>query len=307
MNALGGDIGVESTLGKGSCFWFTLGFELGDEDAISLGHQAVRTIRSTEAGARSILLVEDNEISRLVGKSFLENMGHRVTLATDGRQAIGIVQSDDIDAVLMDISMPEMDGIDATKCIRALPDPDKCGVPIIAMSAHVFSSEIDDHLKAGMNAFVGKPMSPERLEDVLAEVLLGEKAQPRPPRVAEPLDAQDPVSVARETLAEDLKILGLDRTGRMVELFFESTPVRVRELGTAIESGDFESIRFAAHGLKSSAGSLGLTRLVGRLDALEAAANDGNAEELEDLYEGFDALYEQSTRLLTQTWEALRS
>ena len=125
--------------------------------------------------------------------------------------------------------------------------------------------------------------------------------------MAEPLDGKDSVSVARETLAEDLKVLGPDRTGRMVELFLESTPVRVRELGTAIETGDFESIRFAAHGLKSSAGSLGLTRLAGRLDALEAAASDGKAEELGHLYEGFDALYEQSTRLLTRAWEALRS
>ncbi len=200
-----------------------------------------------------------------------------------------------------------MDGIDATKCIRALPDPDKRAVPIIAMSAHVFSSEIDDHLKAGMNAFIGKPMSPDRLEDVLAEVLLGEEMGARSPRRVESVDLNAPVFVARETLAEDLKILGPDRTGRMVELFLENTPVRVRELGAAIETGDFESIQFAAHGLKSSAGSLGLVRLVGRLDAFEAAASGRKAEELGDPYQGFDALYEQSTRLLTQTWEALRS
>lgn len=144
VNALGGDIGVESTLGEGSRFWFTLGFELGDEDAVSRADQAARTLRFRKVGARSILLVEDNEINRLVGKSLLENMGHRVTLATDGCQAVEAVQSNDFDAVLMDISMPEMDGIEATKRIRALPDPDKRGMPTIAMSAHVFRSEIDD-------------------------------------------------------------------------------------------------------------------------------------------------------------------
>jgi two-component system sensor histidine kinase TorS len=307
VDTLGGDIGYESRLGEGSRFWFTLGFEMGNEEAISLAHRPSPNVRFEEVGERAILLVEDNEVGRIVGKSFLESMGHRVTLAEDGRQAVDAVKREHFDAVLMDISMPDMDGMDATRCIRALHDPDKRAVPIIAMSAHVFSSEIDDHLKAGMDAFIGKPISPEQLEHVLAEVLLGEKVEPRARRIAEPLEAKDPVRVARETLAEDFKILGPDRTERMVELFLESTPVRVRELGAAIEIGDFESIRFAAHGLKSSAGSLGLTRLVGRLDALEVAASRRKAEELGDLYQGFDVLYEQSARLLTQTWEALRS
>ena len=307
VNALGGEIGFDSVLGEGSRFWFTLGFEVGDQEAVSSTPRISHGVHLEELGARSILLVEDNDINRLVAKSFLENMGHRVVMAGDGRQAVEAVQHEDIDAVLMDISMPEMNGIDATKCIRALPDPEKRALPIIAMSAHVYSSEIDDHLAAGMNAFIGKPMSPARLEDVLAGVFLGKGAGAGRQRPAEILELKDPVCVARETLTEDLKFLGPERTARLVELFLESTPVRVRELGAAIENGDLESIQFAAHGLKSSAGSLGLTRLAGRLDALEAAAGDGKAEELGDLYQGFDALYEQSTRLLTKTWAALRS
>ncbi len=303
VTALGGDIGVDSEAGAGSRFWFTLAFEPGDEAAVSGLARVGYQIESGKLAARTVLVVEDNEVNRLVAKSFLETMGHEVTLACDGRAALEAVEEDRYDVVLMDISLPGMDGIEATRRIRALPDPVKRAVPIIAMSAHVFTSEIDEHLQAGMNAFIGKPMSPQRLEGVLAEVLTGEGRAIRTDATARPPADAD---AARETLAEDLRLMGPERTARMVELFLETTPSRVRELGVAIAAADFTATSFTAHNLRNSAGSVGLLRLAQHLEGMEAAAKARRTVDLADLFDSFDALYQDSTELLSETWRALR-
>jgi len=301
--ALGGDIGVESEAGAGSRFWFTLTFEPGDEAAVSELARVGYQLEAGKLAARAILVVEDNEVNRLVAKSFLESMGHEVTLAADGREALEAVDRDRYDVILMDISLPGMDGVEATRRIRALADPQKRAVPIIAMSAHVFTSEIDEHLRAGMNAFIGKPMSPQGLEDVLIEVLTGEG---RATRLEPTGRARANADAARETLAEDLKLMGSERTGRMVELFLETTPSRVRELGVAIASADFTAASFTAHNLRNSAGSVGLLRLAEHLEGMEAAAKARRPVDLTDMFESFDALYQESTELLSETWRRLR-
>ena len=244
-------------------------------------------------------------MNQLVAKAFLETMGHRVTLASNGEQALRAVEREAFDAVLMDISLPDMDGLEVTRRIRALPQADKRGVPIVAMSAHVFTSEIDAHLQAGMDAFIGKPMSPERLEDVLYQVLSGARGRPQPHAAAPEAAADDAAEIARQTLAEDLKVIGDARTGKLVELFLTTTPERVRQLSDAIAAGDCDAISFGAHSLKASASSLGLVRLANRLADIEEAAKSRERDALPGLHEGFEALYRDSSRLLTRTWDEL--
>ena len=255
-------------------------------------------------------MVEDNEISSLVTRAFLEDQGHSVAQAKDGRQALDAVSAGDFDAVLMDISLPGMDGIEATGRIRALPEADKKGIPIIAVSAHVFSSEIDQHLSAGMNGFIGKPVSPERLSEVLSQVLAkdGTATSKEPIVVTSPAaakDRDDPVRIARESLAQDLKVLGPKRTGKLVDLFLKTAPKNLRDIGQAVAEADYEGACFAAHKLKSSAGSLGLVGLAGHSEAMEAAAKAGAEEDLSELLDGLEGLYRDTSQLLTDTWESL--
>src|SRR5690606_7491205 len=113
------------------------------------------------------------EINQLVTRTFLERDGHIVTIVTDGRQAVEAVAAGEYDLVLMDVSLPGMDGLEATRRIRALGDPQRARIPIIATSAHVFHSEIAQHLDAGMDAFVAKPLSPESLFAAIELVLSG--------------------------------------------------------------------------------------------------------------------------------------
>jgi CheY-like chemotaxis protein/HPt (histidine-containing phosphotransfer) domain-containing protein len=235
-------------------------------------------------------VVEDDEVSRTVAACFLETMGHKVTVANDGAQAIEAVERGDFDAVLMDISLPRMSGIEATRRIRGLAEARKSQVPIIAMSAHVFRTEIDEHLKAGMDAFIGKPISPAGLERVLAQALLGEAAGEQPVD-AEP--AEQPWVDCR-ALIEDLQALGPERMQKLVDLFLESTPQRMTAIADAVRQGQLETLEFAAHGLKSAATSLGLMRLADRLESMETAAAGGQAQTVADIHRDLAAVYETS-------------
>ncbi|MBV8635594.1 MAG: response regulator, partial [Burkholderiaceae bacterium] len=166
----GGRIGVESTPGMGSHFWFELGFAQAQASSVPVA--TVPTL-ATKPGMH-ILLAEDNEVNQRVAGALLKKAGHRVTIAGDGRQAAELVARERFDVVLMDMHMPEMDGIEATRAIRALPAP-ASQVPIVALTAAGASSDVQTCLEAGMNYFLVKPFRMERLDAILANFADGPK------------------------------------------------------------------------------------------------------------------------------------
>jgi PAS domain S-box-containing protein len=169
VTMMGGEIGVRQSAEGGSVFYFTLRCLPGSQSAIS-ADGAVPVIESGSAAKPSgatardlnVLVAEDNAINQLLIKTMLEKDGHRVELANNGMEAVDSVMRSDFDLIMMDVNMPEMDGLTATHRIRSLPRP-KSDIPIIALTANAMLGDRDKMIQAGMNDYVSKPIDPAKL------------------------------------------------------------------------------------------------------------------------------------------------
>ncbi|MFH2060005.1 MAG: response regulator [Pseudomonadota bacterium] len=164
VEMMGGNIGVESEEGNGAKFWFTLPLEYGNE-------HFVKIIQKESAGGEerplNILVAEDNLINQKVLKKMLNKMGHTVCIAPNGLKAVQIVREQTFDLILMDGSMPEMDGFEATKLIRSSGN---C-IPIIAVTAHAMHGDRQDFIDAGMDDYISKPIDVEMLKEAIQRVM----------------------------------------------------------------------------------------------------------------------------------------
>ena len=156
---MGGSIAIESVHDLGSTVWFDVPFRLAPDMAET--RPVRRTLVQRNRPAR-ILLVEDNNINQEIARSILEAAGHEVEVACDGSVAVMAVQRKVYDLVLMDVQMPIMDGVSATRVIRSLPGPE-CDVPILAVTANVLPDQIRAFKEAGMNDHMGKPFQRDEL------------------------------------------------------------------------------------------------------------------------------------------------
>ena len=170
VDMMGGRITVKSEQGKGSEFTISLRFPIGEAKT----EQTPPAAKASASAGKKLLVVEDNELNLEIASTLLKEAGFEVDTAENGKIAVEKVEAasaDRYDLILMDIQMPEMDGYEATRRIRALPDTKKAALPIVAMTANAFEDDRKNALRAGMNGHIAKPLDIQKLFQVLSELL----------------------------------------------------------------------------------------------------------------------------------------
>ena len=173
VDLMEGTIEVESKIGEGSRFTVILQHKLADEEYYEK-RKAAAVKTDMNFSGKHILLAEDNDLNAEIATAMLEDMGFVVDRAEDGVICINRIEhmpSGTYDLILMDIQMPNMDGYEATKIIRKLPDSKKAGIPIVAMTANAFDEDKREAFAAGMNGHIAKPIDTEKIQYVLYEVI----------------------------------------------------------------------------------------------------------------------------------------
>jgi len=287
VTAMHGEIGVDSVVGEGSTFWFTV--------ALAPAHGEVKREGATSepaVGPLRILVAEDNLVNQQVALGLLRRRGHQVDVVGTGRAAVAAVSVQAYDVVLMDVHMPDMDGIEATREIRRLPG-EKGRVPIIALSASAMKEETDACMDAGMVGHLPKPIDPVALATLLSRYA----SAPLPARDAERSgDRSDGIDELYVRLLVDS--LGAAKVGQLIaELPQHARPHRERLAGVSAET-DLGAVRTAAHTLTGMAANLGLTALAELTSAIEDACRAGRAEEAVSLCRRLDASFEGAVQRL---------
>jgi signal transduction histidine kinase/ActR/RegA family two-component response regulator len=272
VQRLGGEIGVDTRPGEGSRFWFTVPFTRASTRPTRNARPAAAVLAPLRP--LRVLVVEDNEVNAMVARGLLERGGHSAAIVRLGLAAVEAVAAESFDLVLMDVRLPDIDGLEATRRIRALADPAKASLPIIAMSAQLLKADVAACLKAGMNDFLGKPFHSERLEATLRRALTASD----PVSIVAGADPAErpPTSAALDggVLAGHIAALGRDQTGRIVAAYLAGT----RDLAAALDSiGDTAPAELAeiAHRLRSSSLHVGLGRLSAEAGEIERVIRSG--------------------------------
>jgi signal transduction histidine kinase/CheY-like chemotaxis protein len=288
---MGGDIVARSKIGEGSCFTFRM-------PAQALAEPATPPAAGSPAGAApsrqlKVLVAEDHPVNRQYLAALLETLGHEATFTSNGQEALQAARNRRFDVVLMDLHMPVLDGVGATRAIRALPDTAISTLPIVALTADAFPETRERCLVAGMNDFLTKPVSPQKLATSLRRLFGTSLLPERPPGSATPTAASATRSepsplVDAEAIALALQAMTPARLGSLITTFLDQGAETVKRLRAAVRDAQPLALRVNAHAAKGAALNLGLLGLATTAEALQEGAAHLPAHEIARLVQRFE-------------------
>ncbi len=278
---MGGDLQAISRPGRGSRFTFTMPLDLAPEPERLLPS---RDLDASHTQKLRLLVAEDHVVNRQVLSALLDSMGHQATFVANGEEALAAVQQQRFDVVLMDLHMPGLDGIEATRRIRALANRAAATVPIVALTADAFTDTRERCLVAGINSFLSKPVGRDKLAALLRQ-LFGNSAEPD--AGADPLPARgelnDPGAVPlidSVAVGRVLQALQPEVYARVLDAYFEQAPDTLLRLRKAVRDAQPLDLRVHAHATRGAALNLGLAALAETAEGLQNGAAHLPAHEI---------------------------
>jgi two-component system sensor histidine kinase/response regulator len=278
----------------------------------ALGTQILESASSVESNGKGktmpplrLLLAEDNVVNSKLAMTLLRKWGHDVTLATNGREALDSLEAagfKGFDAVLMDVQMPEMDGMEATAAIRAGERTLGIHLPIIGVTAHAMKGDRERCLQGGMDGYVSKPIRPDTLFSEMARVIPGcvsQEAKPATASAAASATRNAELSEALDRTALLDRVEGdMELLGEIIELFKEDSARQVAAIRDALDTKQAEVVRRAAHTLKGTCGNLGVPQAAATALELEKLAAAGDISGAQDRFRLLEEEIQRAGKLL---------
>lgn len=298
VELMGGHISLKSSLNMGTTFYFEIPYTIGHMEMLVKEEKAPDDYN--QIGNKKILVAEDVELNQFIARQIMEPWGIEVSIAVNGKEAVEKVKTTAYDLILMDIQMPEMDGIEATEIIRKMDDASIANIPIIALTANALKGDNHRYFQAGMNDYITKPYTEEKLYAVISKYLLTSKKQPsravpvfEHPKVSiaipEPNatvlieNVKPPSGIADEALLYDLTMVNTIGKGnegfakKMISLFLAQMPGDISKLNLSAQKGEWEAVSKLAHKMKPSIDGMGIGSLKETVREIETGARSGEA------------------------------
>ncbi|MFY0598031.1 MAG: PAS domain S-box protein [Cyclobacteriaceae bacterium] len=299
VNSMGGEVSVVSTPGLGSTFSFTFIAKSLDPDEVKPKPEEQVLIKQFANSNPKVLLVDDNDINRRVAVSILTKSGCLVEEAPNGHKAIELAEEKKFDLIFMDIQMPDMDGIETTQKMRALPILNL--PPVVAMTAYSMEEDRDNFIREGLDDYVSKPI---KANDLIGTVKKWLNFEPQKVTTEVFEEETEDLIINQNTLNHLYKYGGKELIESVLNDFNQEANEQVGNLEILLSSKQFEGLKKELHTLKGNAGTLGIEKLSKSAECMEKSLKE---DKFDDLQEQFENLVENLSEFKESYHNFMRS